>query len=119
MGLEADVVLLLLDVDGGRWSFEPRNIYVAASRAQLQPHLFVKDLSVLRLLEPFGVEEVLRAATRALGNEKVIQRGKGNRDRFVRRGHPAIPRGRELEARDAGQDVDSIRLNSHLDDDAR
>ena len=42
MGLEADVVLLL-DVDGSRWSLEPRNIYVAASRARLRPHVFVKE----------------------------------------------------------------------------
>ncbi|MHB8800278.1 MAG: ATP-binding domain-containing protein [Thermoanaerobaculia bacterium] len=41
-GLEADVVLLL-DVDGSRWSLEPRNLYVAASRARLRLHVFVKD----------------------------------------------------------------------------
>ena len=42
MGLEADVVLLL-DVDGSRWSLEPRNLYVAASRARLRLHVFVKE----------------------------------------------------------------------------
>jgi hypothetical protein len=42
MGLEADVVLLL-DVDGSRWSLEPRNLYVAASRARLRPHVFAKE----------------------------------------------------------------------------
>jgi hypothetical protein len=42
MGLEADVVLLL-DVDGSRWSLEPRNRYVAASRARLRLHVFVKE----------------------------------------------------------------------------
>ncbi|MBK9965399.1 MAG: NERD domain-containing protein [Holophagales bacterium] len=41
-GLEADVVLLL-DVDGSRWSLEPRNLYVAASRARLRLHVFVKE----------------------------------------------------------------------------
>ena len=42
MGLEADVVLLL-DVDGSKWSLEPRNLYVAASRARLRLHVFVKE----------------------------------------------------------------------------
>jgi hypothetical protein len=42
MRLEADVVLLL-DVDGSRWSLEPRNLYVAASRARLRPHVFAKE----------------------------------------------------------------------------
>ena len=42
MGLAADVVLLL-DVDGSRWSLEPRNPYVAASRARLRLHVFVKE----------------------------------------------------------------------------
>ena len=42
MGLEADVVLLL-DVDGSRWSLEPRNLYVAASRARLRLHVFAKN----------------------------------------------------------------------------
>ncbi|MBK9373820.1 MAG: ATP-binding domain-containing protein [Holophagales bacterium] len=41
-GLEADVVLLL-DVDGSRWSLDPRNLYVAASRARLRLHVFVKE----------------------------------------------------------------------------
>ncbi len=42
MGLEADVVLLL-DVDGSPWSLEPRNLYVAASRARLRLFVFVKE----------------------------------------------------------------------------
>ena len=42
MGLEADVVLLL-DVDGSKWSLEPRNLYVAASRARLRLFVFVKE----------------------------------------------------------------------------
>jgi hypothetical protein len=41
-GLEADVVILL-DVDGSRWSLEPRHLYVAASRARLRLHVFVKE----------------------------------------------------------------------------
>ena len=41
-GLEADVVLLL-DVDGSRWSLEPPHLYVAASRARLRLHVFVKE----------------------------------------------------------------------------
>ncbi len=40
-GLEADVVLLL-GVDGSRWSVAPRNLYVAASRARHRLFLFAK-----------------------------------------------------------------------------
>jgi hypothetical protein len=42
MGLEGDVVILL-DVDGSKWSLEPRHLYVAASRARLCLHVFVKE----------------------------------------------------------------------------
>ena len=44
MGLEADVLLLLLlDVDGSPWSLDPRNLYIEASRARLRLHVFSKE----------------------------------------------------------------------------
>ena len=48
-GLEADVVLLL-DVDDSKWSLEPRNLYVSASRARLRLFVFVKEGVELKLL---------------------------------------------------------------------
>ncbi len=36
-------MVLLLDVDGSEWAMKPRNLYVAASRARLRLHVFVKD----------------------------------------------------------------------------
>ena len=36
-------MVLLLDVDGSEWAMKPSNLYVAASRARLRLHVFVKE----------------------------------------------------------------------------
>lgn len=80
--------------------------------------LFLATLT-LHLLEPLDVSQVLKAPRGLLVHDQMVARQNWNRHAAELRLHSVNPRGRKLNAIDRGDDVDSNRGHTDLENQAR